>query len=192
MRVLVPCYKEALEVVETTLKATLNADLPWNTTRTVYLCDDGNDPVKRELCEKLGPEVVYITGRVRQKGEVNGKSNNLNHCLQQLYPKGTTIPMSEVLMVLDADMVPNQTFFLKLLEVMQDEGIALCLTPQGYHNVRPDGDIFNNINLGFWEYILPGERQRPAPVPRVPAASSGQHSAAGPCCRLPPNLAAGR
>jgi endoglucanase len=34
--------------------------------------------------------------------------------------------------------------------------VALCLTPQGYHNVRPDGDIFNNVNLGFWEYILPG------------------------------------
>jgi hypothetical protein len=40
---------------------------------------------------------------------------------------------------------------------LQDEGCALCLTPQGYHNVRPDGDIFNNVNLGFWEYILPGE-----------------------------------
>ncbi len=34
--------------------------------------------------------------------------------------------------------------------------MALCLTPQGYHNIRPDGDIFNNVNLGFWEYILPG------------------------------------
>ena len=68
VRVLVPCYKENIEVVETTLKATLNADLPWNTTRTVYLCDDGNDPTKRELAEKLGPEVVYITGRMRQKG----------------------------------------------------------------------------------------------------------------------------
>jgi hypothetical protein len=52
-------------------------------------------------------------------GEVNGKSNNLNNCLLQLYPKGTTIPMSEVLFILDADMVPNQTFFVKLLEVMQ-------------------------------------------------------------------------
>ncbi len=34
--------------------------------------------------------------------------------------------------------------------------MALCLTPQGYHNIRPGTDIFNNVNLGFWEYILPG------------------------------------
>jgi endoglucanase len=66
--VLVPCYKEAIEVVETTLKATLNADLPWNCTRTIYLCDDGGDAVKRDLAEKMGPEVVYVTGRLRQKG----------------------------------------------------------------------------------------------------------------------------
>jgi cellulose synthase/poly-beta-1,6-N-acetylglucosamine synthase-like glycosyltransferase len=89
-------------------------------------------------------------------GEINGKSNNLNNCLHLLYPKGITIPNSEVLVVLDADMVPTQNFFTKILEVMQDDNVALCLTPQGYHNVRPDGDIFNNVNLGFWEYILPG------------------------------------
>jgi hypothetical protein len=41
--------------------------------------------------------------------------------------------------------------------LLQDESIALCLTPQGYHNIRPGTDIFNNVNLGFWEYILPGE-----------------------------------
>jgi hypothetical protein len=41
--------------------------------------------------------------------------------------------------------------------LLQDDTVALCLTPQGYHNIRPGTDIFNNVNLGFWEYILPGE-----------------------------------
>ena len=65
---LVPCYKETLEVVENTLRATLNADLPHNTTRTIYLCDDGSDPAKEQLTQKLGPDVVYVTGRIREKG----------------------------------------------------------------------------------------------------------------------------
>ncbi len=119
VRVLVPCYKEAIEVVENTLRATLNADVPHNTTRTIYLCDDGADPTKEVLAQKLGQDVVYVTGRVREKGEVNGKSANLNHCLSLLYPKGVTIPNNEVLVVLDADMVPTQNFFTKILEVMQ-------------------------------------------------------------------------
>ena len=34
----------------------------------------------------LGPEVVYVSGRVRRQGEMNGKSGNLNNCARQLYP----------------------------------------------------------------------------------------------------------
>lgn len=31
-----------------------------------------------------------------------------------------------------------------------------CLCPQSFHNINPHGDLFNNINLQFWEYWLPG------------------------------------
>lgn len=156
LRVMVPCYKEGLDVVENTLRAALAADLPDNTTRTIYLCDDGADPDKMDLCHELGNEVVYVTGRPKEKGEINGKSCNLNNCLSQIYPPGVTIPASEIIFILDADMVPNQNFFCKVLEIMADDSVSLCLTPQGYHNVLPDSDIFNNVNLAFWEYILPG------------------------------------
>jgi hypothetical protein len=63
----VPCYKEDLEVVENTVKAILNADFPHNTSRTVYVCDDGNDPMKRDFCKTVS-DVVYLTGRYREKG----------------------------------------------------------------------------------------------------------------------------
>ncbi len=135
----------------------------------MYLCDDGNDPMKRDFCKRVS-DVVYITGRYREKGahacihgrlagqpacmhtrccllgprrllapvlpahlrpsalfspptgEINGKSSNLNNCLQHLYPRGQTIPNSEILIVFDADMVPTQNFFTKVLEVMQVGG----------------------------------------------------------------------
>ena len=34
----------------------------------------------------LGAEVVYVSGRTRRNGEMNGKSGNLNNCARQLYP----------------------------------------------------------------------------------------------------------
>jgi hypothetical protein len=92
-------------------------------------------------------------------GETNGKSNNLNHCLRNVIYKdhaplthgGPPIPHSEVLVVFDADMVARPNFFTKILEVMLDDDVALCLTPQGFNNVDAQSDIFNNLNLSFWE-----------------------------------------
>lgn len=39
----------------------------------------------------LGPEVVYVSGRFRKNGEMNGKSGNLNNCARQIYPKVTSM-----------------------------------------------------------------------------------------------------
>jgi hypothetical protein len=40
------------------------------------------------------------------------------------------IPWNEVIVVFDADMCANRDFFLKILEVLLDDSVALCLTPQ--------------------------------------------------------------
>ena len=37
--------------------------------------------------EGLQDDVVYVSGRARKPGEMNGKSGNLNFCAAQLYPK---------------------------------------------------------------------------------------------------------
>lgn len=62
----------------------------------VYLCDDGKDPQKRKWCQRMGAGVEYVSGRLRAKGEMNGKSANLNNCLTQIYPEGTVIPHNEL------------------------------------------------------------------------------------------------
>jgi cellulose synthase/poly-beta-1,6-N-acetylglucosamine synthase-like glycosyltransferase len=41
VRVLVPCYKESVDLVRLTVLGAVKAPLPRNTLRTVYLCDDG-------------------------------------------------------------------------------------------------------------------------------------------------------
>ena len=53
----------------------------------------------------MGPEIVYVSGRKRAVGEMNGKSANLNNCLSYIYPAGTTIPANELVCIFDADQV---------------------------------------------------------------------------------------
>jgi hypothetical protein len=53
VRVLIPCYKEPLELVKNSVNAALGAHLPPGVQRTVYLCDDGADLEKEQLMAKL-------------------------------------------------------------------------------------------------------------------------------------------
>ncbi len=92
IRVLIPCYKEELDIVQKTVIAARTAILPENVLRTIYLCDDGKDPEKRAWINALGPDVVYVSGRYRKKGEMNGKSGNLNNVARQLYPAVRNLP----------------------------------------------------------------------------------------------------
>lgn len=55
-------------MVANTLQTILASDLPFNTTRAVYLCDDSCDPEKEYVCSQLGPEVYYVSGRKQVKG----------------------------------------------------------------------------------------------------------------------------
>lgn len=52
--------------------------------------------------------------------------------------------------------VAHSDFLVRVLEVMADEEVALCLTPQFFGDISYARDIFNNSNLSFWEYMLPG------------------------------------
>ena len=68
VRVLIPCYKESVELVKLTTLGALKAPLPKDTLRTVYLCDDGKDPAKEEMVRELNNEwgcLEYVSGRKR-------------------------------------------------------------------------------------------------------------------------------
>jgi len=111
VRVLVPCYKESVELVRHTVLGALRAPLPKNTLKTVYVCDDGKDPAKEAMVQELNAEwgcLEYVGSRKRDlAGETNGKSNNLNYCLKNVIYKdyfpcnaaGPKIPKHEVAVV---------------------------------------------------------------------------------------------
>ena len=56
----------------------------------------------------MGEDFVYVSGRKRAVGEMNGKSSNLNNCLGQIYPPGIPIPPNELVCIFDADQVSTR------------------------------------------------------------------------------------
>ena len=57
----------------------------------------------------MGAGVEYVSGRTRAKGEMNGKSANLNNCLTQIYPEGTIIPHNELVSFLGFSLLPGSS-----------------------------------------------------------------------------------
>jgi endoglucanase len=158
VRVLIPCYKEPVDVISKTMLAALHAPLPEGCQKSIYLCDDGKDPEKKKFCHSLNrSNVIYVSGRDRKKGEMNGKSNNINNVCRLLYPAGLEIPLSESIALFDADQVANPDFFIKMVPLLDGGAdVAMVLSPQTFYNLNPEGDIFNHGNTHFWHYIQPG------------------------------------
>ena len=75
--------------------------------------------------------VVYVSGRRRAPGEMNGKSANLNNCMRQIYPEGVPIPLHEMVCIFDADQVANPDFFLKTVPLFDaGDDVGMVLSPQ--------------------------------------------------------------
>ena len=76
--------------------------MKWESAAAVLWCTDSDanrlrlTSLQAWVVEQGRPDLVYVSGRVRPPGEINGKSGNLNNVLSQLYPPGTIIPLEEV------------------------------------------------------------------------------------------------
>ena len=80
------------------------------------------DPKKRKWVDSLAADVVYVSGRKRPPGEMNGKSGNINNVCSQLYPPGTVVPGNELICIFDADQV-SATF---LSQASHMSSIRVC------------------------------------------------------------------
>ena len=65
--------------------------------------------------DSLAADVVYVSGRKRPPGEMNGKSGNINNVCSQLYPPGTVVPGNELICIFDADQVMTMSASQRLL-----------------------------------------------------------------------------
>jgi len=133
--VLVPTRGEPLELVERSLRGCLALDYP---RLAVWLLDDSGRPELAELCWRLG--CAYLSRSERS----HAKAGNLNHALPHL--------QGDLLLVLDADVVPQRHLLRRTVGLFDDPRLALVQTPQSYMNADP---VIRNLGLERW--LMPDE-----------------------------------
>ena len=100
----------------------LNLDYPKELVN-IYLCDDGRRTAIQKLAEELG--VHYVT---RQNNE-HAKAGNLNHAM--------SCSNGELIVTMDADIVPLPSFLQKTVGYFKKEKVAFVQTPQAFYNEDP-------------------------------------------------------
>jgi len=110
------CPGEPQEMIIRTLKAMVAVRYP----HTNYLCDEGNDPVLKEICDELG--VIHVT----RLEKTDAKAGNINNALKQA--KG------DICVVLDPDHVPIPEFLDRVLPYFEDSLVGFVQCVQGYSN----------------------------------------------------------
>jgi cellulose synthase (UDP-forming) len=110
------CPGEPREMIVRTLHAMQAIRYP----HTSYLCDEGNDPYLRLVCEQLG--VRHVT----RQHKVNAKAGNINHALEGA--------AGELCVVLNPDHVPVPEFLDEVVAYFQDPKVGFVQVVQAYGN----------------------------------------------------------
>ena len=110
------CPGEPHAMIIRTLEAMQAIQYP----HTSYLCDEGDDPVLRAACTRLG--VVHVT-RVEK---VHAKAGNINNALRQA--------TGEMCVVLDPDHVLAPDFLDQVLPYFEDDRVGFVQVVQAYGN----------------------------------------------------------
>ncbi|MFP4091028.1 MAG: glycosyltransferase [Cyclobacteriaceae bacterium] len=110
------CPGEPCEMIINTLEAIQRIRYP----HTTYLCDEGDDPVLKAVCKRLG--VVHVT----RKDKTDAKAGNINNALRQA--KG------DICLVLDPDHVPHPDFLDRVVPFFENPEIGYVQVVQAYAN----------------------------------------------------------
>jgi cellulose synthase/poly-beta-1,6-N-acetylglucosamine synthase-like glycosyltransferase len=130
--VLIPVYKEPVEMVRRTLEGALAIRYPHRT----FLLDDGRRPELRVLAAELGCEYL-----VRQDNK-HAKAGNLNNALSQT--------SGDFIAVFDADHIPQPHALDATLGFFSDPGVAMVQTPQDYFNIDAMQYANNQRSGALW------------------------------------------
>ena len=101
------------------------------------------------VARPLGPRLVDAAG----SGKGSSSSTVPFAVICRLENPKTLIKTEPTLVA----QVADPTFFMKMLPLLDDgDDIAMVLSPQCFHNVHHQTDIFNHTNIHFWEYMQVG------------------------------------
>ncbi|KAI4224378.1 MAG: hypothetical protein L6R36_004715 [Xanthoria steineri] len=129
---------EEMDVLMDTVRATIAIDYPPDSYRVIVLDDSVSVEVETELRKlKTGHGQIYYSTR-GTKPKTHTKAGNLNHGLK--YVSGLPGGASDLVAVLDVDMIPSPHWLRALVpHLLVDSKVALANPPQRQYNI-PDGD----------------------------------------------------
>ena len=142
--ILIPTYNEPEFILRRTIIGCKSLNYRH---KKIYLLDDGRRESMGQLALELGCE--YIT----RSNNLHAKAGNINHALPRT--------SGDLIVVFDADFVPNRNFLQRTVGFFQDRKVALVQTPQSFYNIDP---IARNLGLGnritseeelFYRHIQP-------------------------------------
>lgn len=107
---------EPFQLIRDTLEAMVAVRYP----HTTYLCDEGNDPKLKALCDKLG--VRHMTRTVK----VNAKAGNINNALRSA--------TGDICVILDPDHRPEPGLLEATLPYFEHPKIGFVQSVQAYKN----------------------------------------------------------
>lgn len=110
------CPGEPRDMIIRTLYAMKDITYP----HTNYLCDEGNDPELKKICDELG--IVHVTRTIK----VDAKAGNINNALKQA--------SGELCVVLDPDHVPIPEFLDRVIPYFEQHDIGYVQCVQAYRN----------------------------------------------------------
>ena len=147
--IFIPCSREPLEVIRTTLQAIKSIAYE---TLEVYVLDDGGSRQVARLAESLG--FHYLSRPDAGLALQDSKSGNLNFGLQ--HSRG------DLILVLDADQVPVPEILQRLVGFFRLPRVAYVQSQQSFF--LPEGDPFYNGDRVFYETIQMSNDQADAVV----------------------------
>lgn len=120
--VFIATYNEPVSMLRMTIAGAVGMRYPADTVR-IYVCDDGGRDDVRVLAEHFG--ATHLT----RVDHAHAKAGNLNNALG--------VSVGELVVTLDADMVPRPDFLERTVGRFQDDALGFVQSPQAFYNEDP-------------------------------------------------------
>ncbi|SDP69671.1 cellulose synthase (UDP-forming) [Klenkia soli] len=126
------------------IAATVRAARDMQLAHETFVLDDGDDDELQAVCADLG--VHYL----RRGGSLHAKAGNVNAALART--------RGEMVVVFDADHVPDVDFLIQVLPHFVDPAVAFVQSPQFYDNrVNIIATGASEAQRMFYELVCPGK-----------------------------------
>ncbi|KAL8653895.1 MAG: hypothetical protein Q9226_003650 [Calogaya cf. arnoldii] len=153
--IFITCCGEEMDVLMDTVRATIAIDYPKDRYRVIVLDDSVSVQVETEITKlNAGHERIYYSTR-GVKPKTHTKAGNLNHGLK--YVSGLLGGASDLVAVLDVDMIPSPHWLRALVpHLLLDPKVALANPPQRHYNI-PDGDPLSQVMDVLFDVMEPSK-----------------------------------